>query len=88
MTITEKGETFPSSAYLTDEDFTLRMVSERTRSGAGSLTQDMEMLAVSQMTDVEAPWSSNYDGNALRVQTLRISLRSSKVTKKLSMIAS
>lgn len=88
MTITEKGETFSSSVYLIDEDFTLRMVSERTRSGAGSLTQDMEMLAVSQMTDVEAPWSSDYDRNTLRVQTLRMSLRSSKATKKLSMIAS
>ena len=88
MTITEKGETFSSSVYLNDDDFTLRMVSERTRSGAGSLTQDMEMLAVSQMTVVEAPWSSDYDRNALRVQTLRMSLRSSKATKKLSMIAS
>ena len=58
MTNTEKGETFPSSVYLTDEDFTLRMVYERTRSGAGSLTQDMEILAVFQMTDVEAPRSS------------------------------
>lgn len=88
MTITEKGETFSSSVYLTDEDYTLRMVSERTRSGAGSLTQDMKMLAVSQMTDVEAPWSSDYDRNALRLQTLRMSLRSSKATRKLSMIAS
>lgn len=67
MTIIEKGETFSSSVHLTDEDFTLRMVSERTRSGAGSLTQDMELLVGSEMIDVEAPWSSDYDRNTLRV---------------------
>lgn len=61
--ITDGEEAVTSSVHESDEDVTLRMVPERTRSGARILAQDMEALADTEMTDVEAAGSSDYGGD-------------------------